>query len=331
LIRTYPGSELEAEAYFAMGNSFYREGGTENLLLAEDQYRNFIIFFPTNPKAPDAQMNIISILMSQMRSPDRDQKETLRAEAEIQKFLQLFPNNDFVPIVTQYLDEVRENLALSNLGVGDFYAHSGNHNGAANRYKEITELYPHFTKMDEVNLKLAESDLKLAEALKKLENPAAASAFESQAVEKLNAIVQGYSYGKYLDVAKAELTRLGKPIPAVDKELTAQHQALLKPSVPFSPLRPFIDLANAMGFIPVPNRYEMAKRTVAQTKAAAEAAALAAQQGSKPGDPEISLGTITKTADGKPVANAKVPPQQADKDKKDDSKVDPKKKKSDWP
>jgi outer membrane protein assembly factor BamD (BamD/ComL family) len=115
LIRTYPNDDLEADAYFAMGNSFCNQGGAENLLMAEDKFRSFIIFFPANPKAPDAQMKIISILMNQMRMPDRDKKAMERAEAEIDKFLRLFPNSDFVPIVRQYLDEISQQRAKPQL------------------------------------------------------------------------------------------------------------------------------------------------------------------------------------------------------------------------
>ena len=45
LISTYPDSEMTSLSYFAMADSFYEEGGTENLLQAEDQYKNFIIFY----------------------------------------------------------------------------------------------------------------------------------------------------------------------------------------------------------------------------------------------------------------------------------------------
>jgi len=42
LINLYPDSKRAADAYFAMGDSFYDEGGTENLLQAWDCYRNAI-------------------------------------------------------------------------------------------------------------------------------------------------------------------------------------------------------------------------------------------------------------------------------------------------
>jgi GWxTD domain-containing protein len=62
MINLYPDSKLAGDAYFAIGDSFYDEGGTENLLQAEDQYQNFIVFFPTHPKAADAQLKIFDLM-----------------------------------------------------------------------------------------------------------------------------------------------------------------------------------------------------------------------------------------------------------------------------
>ena len=115
LVRNYPGSAFEPEAYFAMGNSFRNEGGKENLFRAEDYYRNFIIFFPTNPKVADAQMEIVRILMNQVQTSDRNRRELDRALAEINKFLALFPNSEYVPIVQQYKEEINRKLSESDL------------------------------------------------------------------------------------------------------------------------------------------------------------------------------------------------------------------------
>jgi outer membrane protein assembly factor BamD (BamD/ComL family) len=89
-----------------MGDSYRYQSGKENLLMAEDQFRNFIIFFPTHPRAADAQMKIISILMRQMQASGPSQKDAKRALAEINKFLMLFPNSDFVPVVNQNREDI---------------------------------------------------------------------------------------------------------------------------------------------------------------------------------------------------------------------------------
>jgi outer membrane protein assembly factor BamD len=114
LINTYPDSDLAADSYLAIADSFYDESGVENLLQAEDQYKNFIIFFPTNPKNADAQMKIVSLNMKLMRSPDRDKTYSYKAEGAIKKFLSDYPESEYAPVARQYLKEVQENLALGD-------------------------------------------------------------------------------------------------------------------------------------------------------------------------------------------------------------------------
>jgi len=312
LIRTYPGSDLESEAYLAMGDSYYREGGTENLLMAEDQYRNFIIFFPTHPKTVDAQMKIVSILMRQMHDPDRDQSYTRRAEAEIQKMITLFPDSDYIPIVKGYLDDVQDILARHHMGVGDFYAGRNNYFGAASRYKEVADSFPHFSEMDEAYFKYAES-------MQRTENT-------DEAAKYLGRVVAGYPFSKYSELAKAELQKMGKPVPEVDTQLAAQNQALVKAPAPFSPLKPLIDFAEAIGFKGPPDRYAEARRIIEANRAEAAAAAAAlkaGQAGGKPGEILIT-GTIERGPDGKPVAGANPKGTPPATDKKDDKKQDDK-------
>jgi outer membrane protein assembly factor BamD len=261
LISTYPDSELSADAYLAMGDSFYDEGGTENIIQAEDQYKNFIIFFPTHPKAADAQLKIISGNMRLMRSPDRDSTYSIKAEAAIKKFLEQFADSDFTPIVRQYQTEVEENLAQGDFGVGSFYYEKGNYIGAKSRFQEIVDQYRDFTGMDEALFRLADS-------LEKIKNPNEAAAYYAK-------IATGFPFSKRFEDAKDRLQKLGIPLPPVDTLLAAQNQAKLKPSEGFSPLKPFINFAEALGFKGPPDRYEYAKKAVETQKADAVAAAAA--------------------------------------------------------
>ena len=314
LIRTYPDSELLPDAYFAMGDSYYKEGGIEGLLMAENQYKDFVTFFPTSPRVVDAQLKIISIKMHEMNSPDRDTKGAQEAEAEIRRFLQQYPNSDYIPIVRQWLDNVQENEATSDMNVGDFYAkYRANPWGASGRYKDVIDSYPHYVRMDEALFKYAQQ-------MQKIENTA-------EAASALTQLVAGWPFSKYWADGKAELQKMGKPIPEVNAQLAAQNQALVKAPVPFSPLKPLIDFAEAIGFKGPPDRYEEARRIIAANKAEAVAAAealKAGQAGGKPGEILIT-GTIERGPDGKPVAgsNPKKTPPATDKkgEKKQDDKT----------
>src|SRR6476661_9282882 len=53
LINTYPDSEFIARAKLALADSWYAEGGTASLAQAEQEYKDFITFFPNMPEAAE--------------------------------------------------------------------------------------------------------------------------------------------------------------------------------------------------------------------------------------------------------------------------------------
>src|ERR1041385_3277415 len=85
LINTYPDSEYLAKAKLAIGDSWYRQGGSSDLTQAEAEYRDFITFFPTMPEAEEAQMRVAMIHYREMEKADRDSTHARRAEQEFQK------------------------------------------------------------------------------------------------------------------------------------------------------------------------------------------------------------------------------------------------------
>jgi outer membrane assembly lipoprotein YfiO len=317
LINTYPDSELSAESYLSIGDSFYDEGGTENLLQAEDQYKNFIIFFPTHPKAPDAQMKVIAANMKLMRAPDRDPQYSYKAEGAIRKMLETFPDSDYAPIARQYLKEVQETLAQGDYGVGKFYAERGNQAGARSRFKEIVDKYPDYSAMDEVYFQLADS-------LLKANNPDEAAIY-------LGRIASGFPFSRHFDEAKSKLGELNKPVPQVDTQLAAANQAKVKQPEGFSPLKPFVSFVEALGFKGPEDRYELARRTVEEQKAATATAQAeaAAAEGGKAGDNILIETTLRKDASGQTQTTTVLGPNQASADPKADPKKRPSTKNND--
>jgi len=317
LINTYTDSELSSESYLAIGDSYYDESGTENLLQAEDQYKNFIIFFPTNPKAVDAQMKIVALNMKMMRSPDRDSTYSVKAEAAAKKLIDQFPDSDYMPIVKGYLKEIQENLAQGNFGIGQFYADKGNYLGAQSRYQEIVDRYQDYSGLDEALFQLGDM-------LEKSKKPDEAAVY-------YNRIAEGYPASRFFEDAKSRLTSMGKPIPSVDAQLAALHAPKSKESEGFSPLKPLISFAEALGFKGPPDRYEEAKGIVETRKAEAQAAAQTADA-VKTGEGAMIEATLTKDAAGNTQSTAVLtgaqnpPAKDANAAKKQPTKKEKKKK-----
>lgn len=100
----------------------------------------------------DQNMKMIKDLIAKSaQSPDRDQKYTLRAEREVQEFLQRFPDSEYAPVVRNFLKEIRENLALGDFRIALFYSDKGNFTGAMGRLKTIINSYPNFSRIEDVH------------------------------------------------------------------------------------------------------------------------------------------------------------------------------------
>ena len=288
LLNTYPDSDVASEAYFAMGDSFYEEGGTENLLMAEDQYKNFIVFYPGDPRSADAQMKIISLNYKMMRSPDRDPQYAYRTLQEIKTLEQRYPSSDFIPLARQLKVGVEDNLARGDLGVAEYYLRNNNLLGVSLRLQEVVDNYKDFAEMDRVLFRLGE-------LYDNVNNPESAIYYTK--------IMEGYPFSDYYERAKKRLVELGQSIPEVNQELADANQAKILPSEGFSPLKPLVDFGKALGFIAPPDQYEVAIKAIAEEKAAAEAKAAAEGVGD---DIQIDA-VISKSASGAEVSVSETP------------------------
>jgi outer membrane assembly lipoprotein YfiO len=280
LINTYPDSDMASDAVFAMADSYYEEGGLENLLQAEDEYKNFIIFYPASPKAPEAQLKIISGNERLMRAPDRDQQYSYRTLKEIERFEKQYPESDYLPIVEKLKKRVQDVLAQHDYAIGKFYGDKGNYQAAVSRYQEITEKYKNYSEMDNIYFMMGSS-------LEKGKNSKEAAIYYGK-------LVQGYPFSPLSEEANARLKALGQEAPSVDKELAAQNQLNVKPSEGFAPWKPFVAFVSELGFGKQHDVYkEVQKNQEADKARAAEAAdAAAAAKAKESGQATEEIGGI---------------------------------------
>ena len=76
IVDNYPQSPYRPDAKLALGDTYISEGGTENLLLAANEFREFLTFYPTHPRADYAQLQLARSYTEQMLAPERDQTAT---------------------------------------------------------------------------------------------------------------------------------------------------------------------------------------------------------------------------------------------------------------
>jgi outer membrane protein assembly factor BamD len=157
LVDNYPQSPFRPDAKLALGDTYITDGGTENLLLAANEFREFLTFYPTHPRADYAQLQLARSFMNQMLAPERDQSATRDAIKEIEIFLQRFPNSKLMPEARKMEREARDRLSEANYRVGYFYYRIKWYTGAVDRFKDVIATDPGYTNRDALYFHLAES------------------------------------------------------------------------------------------------------------------------------------------------------------------------------
>jgi len=169
---TYTSSAFRPDAKLGIGDTYLGEGTAEALVLAINEFREFLSFYPTNRRADYAQYKLGMAHFRQMRHPQRDQTETREAVKEFEVFVARYPASSLLPEVKTKLRESHDRLSDSDYMVGYFYYRQKWYLGAVDRFKAVLKDDPGYTRRDAVYYYLAESYVKTnraAEALPLLE------------------------------------------------------------------------------------------------------------------------------------------------------------------
>ena len=243
LLNTYQDSQFMMRAKLAIADSWYKEGGTAALTQAEQEYKDFITFFPNAPEAAEAQMRVGDIYFREMDKPDRDYTTTVHAEQEYRLMLQQFPDSPLIPQAQQKLREVQEVLAARETRIAQFYGERQPpaYSAAIARFQTVADTYPLYSHMDDVLIGLGDayaaqarywrtlSTAKLPEAAKarveaikarlgKINEDAAQSAYTKVVLE--------HAAAPHVEDAKDRLTGMGLPVPTPTPEQLAASTAL---------------------------------------------------------------------------------------------------------
>jgi outer membrane protein assembly factor BamD len=232
LLNTYPDSQYQMKAKLAIADSWYKEGGTAALTQAEQEYKDFITFFPNAPEAAEAQMRVGDIYFRQMDKPDRDYAKATHAEEEYRLMLQQFPESALVPQAKQRLREVQEVMATRESAIAAFYAtHSNNYPAAIARYQTVVDTYPQFSHMDDVLIGLGDAYETEARFVRTLKLPEAAKAklektYDDAAIAAYSKVVLDHSASPHVEDARDRLDAMNVPIPTPTPEQIAASVAL---------------------------------------------------------------------------------------------------------
>lgn len=230
LINTYPDSEYVARAKLAIGDSWYAEGGSAAMTQAENEYKDFITFFPNMPEAAEAQLKIANIHYKEMEKPDRDFTHAKRAEEEYRTLLMQFPDSKLVAEAKLRLLQVQEVLAEREFRIGRFYYLRGSLAASEARLKSLADTYPLYSGADEALYMLGDTYQQKANAFREVPNMPEAlrgtmiKKAEDNAAGAYARIITRYPVTPRAEDAKKRLEELHRPVPTPTADAIAQNK-----------------------------------------------------------------------------------------------------------
>ena len=231
LLNTYPETEYAMRAKLAIGDTWYKEGGSAGLTQAESEYKDFITFFPNTPEAAEAQMKVGDIYFQQMQKPDRDPANAVHAQEEYRTMLQDFPDSPLIPRAKQRLREVQEVLAQRQFEIGEFYVGRENWAGAIARLQTVSDTYPLFSHSDQALISLGDAYATEAQTIAHAKQLPAApreelvKVYNDRAAAAWERVVVRYPMAPHVEDAKDRLIALGRDVPEPTQQQLAESEA----------------------------------------------------------------------------------------------------------
>jgi outer membrane protein assembly factor BamD len=197
IVDGYPQSPFRPDAKLGVGDSYLGEDTAASVVLAANEFREFLQFYPTSMRADYAQYKLAMCHFYQMRDPMRDQTETLEAIKELTTFIERFPNaqrSALYPEVKERLREARDRIGDHELGVGIQYHRTRWYPGAIDRLKGLIDKDPEFTRRDAALFYLADS-------YDKVGRPA-------EALPLFDRLIKEFERSEYLEKAQLRVTAI---------------------------------------------------------------------------------------------------------------------------
>jgi outer membrane protein assembly factor BamD len=218
-------------AKLAVGDSWFKEGGTAALAQAESEYEDFITFFPNAPEAAEAKMKVGDIFFMQMEKPDRDYENAQKAEQKYREMIQQFPDSTLVPKAKQKLREVQEVLAEREFLIGQFYATKNNYPGSIARLQTVADSYPLYSKSDELWIQIGDDyagqarAIQLAKQIPGAARERLAQVFQDKAAAAYAKVITRYPMAPHVEDARDRLVAMNRPVPEPTEAAVAENSA----------------------------------------------------------------------------------------------------------
>jgi outer membrane protein assembly factor BamD len=203
LIDSYPQSSYRQEAKLAIGDGYLGENSIDSNILAVNEFKEFLAFFPGNPRTDYAQYKLALGYAQQMLGPDRDPTPARDTLAACDTFMQTFPNSDLKPEVLKVRRRALDDLSGHDYKIGLFYYRARWYPGAIERFKGLLEKDPEYPGRDSVYFYLGEMYHNMAKSGRTQQ--------DAEALPYFDKIVKEFEKSDYLERARKRIAEIQQP------------------------------------------------------------------------------------------------------------------------
>jgi len=150
ILQLYPDSIYARKAKIGIADSYFKQRDSASLFIAASEYQEFVNLYPNSPDSIYAKFQIGKCYEKQSKSAGRDQTNTKLAITAYERLQKLYPETEESDKAKIILKMLKQRLGTHYFRIGMSNFRLKAYNGAINRFKEVIDNYPQFTKFDKL-------------------------------------------------------------------------------------------------------------------------------------------------------------------------------------
>lgn len=150
IMQIFPDSIYATRAKLGIADSYYREKDSSSLLMAAQEYQEFVNLYPYSPDAVYAKFQIGMCYFKQMKKPGCDQTNTFETIKRFEQMVQQYPDTPEAEKSKKIIQQARQVLALHFFRIGYYNYKLHAYIGAIDRFKQVMDEYPDFVHNDKL-------------------------------------------------------------------------------------------------------------------------------------------------------------------------------------
>ncbi len=139
IVPQYRGKPQGEKLTFLYADTYYQLGDNQ---LAGYQFERFVAAYPNSDKAEEATFKSAKSYYQDSPRFDLDQAETVKAIGELQKYIDKYPNGEFLDQANEYTADLRVKLEKKAYEIAKQYHHTENYKSAIVAFNNFILEYP---------------------------------------------------------------------------------------------------------------------------------------------------------------------------------------------